>query len=110
MYIAKKIKAPRAKFGNNKNEMILCPKYFNNCLIKHKLYVPLKKFFACFEENCAQTWAFPNTSLNVRGHHLLFHEKQKGVTSVFILLHLLKFFVITYLRVRDSTWHYITET
>ena len=72
-------------------------------MIKDKPQVP----YASFEEYCAQTRTFSNTPFNMRRNNFLGTEK--GFISVFKHFYLLKYVVVIFLRVRNSTSHFFTE-
>ena len=71
------IKPTEHGLGIKRGKIKSIPKTLNNCVIKHKLYVPC----ASFAENRAQTRIFSNTPFNIRGYHFLVHGTEKGITS-----------------------------
>jgi len=75
------VKATRTLFGQKRRKILKYPKISNYCLIMHTSKVPCDSF----DENCAHTRTFSNTLFYTRESHFLVHEREEGVTSVFLL-------------------------
>ena len=92
-------KAPRSQFGHTKwKESILSQKQQQiNCVKKHEQY----EIIASFEEIVHNLEQFP-IHHSIRGEiHFLAHGTEKELPPFYAFLHLFKYIVIVFLRVKD---------